>query len=125
SKVHWPQPEAGLRIDHWIESGIEVPAFFDPMLAKVIVHAPNRQAALQKLSTALGESQLYGIETNLGYLRALLRDETLVQGRMSTRYLNQFRYHPVRIDVLQGGTQTTIQDYPGRSGYWHVGVPTS
>lgn len=125
SKVQWPQAQAGLRIDHWVESGIEVPAFFDPMLAKVIVHALNRAAALQKLSTALRESQLYGIETNLGYLRALLQDETLVQGRMTTRYLNQFRYRPARIDVLQGGTQTTIQDYPGRSGYWHVGVPTS
>jgi urea carboxylase len=125
SKVQWPEPQAGLRIDHWVESGIEVPTFFDPMLAKVIVHAPNRAAALQKLSTALSESQLYGIETNLGYLRTLLQDETLVQGRMTTRYLNQFRYRPARIDVLQGGTQTTIQDYPGRSGYWHVGVPTS
>ena len=56
SSVSWPQAD-GLRIDHWIESGIEVPTLFDPMLAKVIVHAPNRVAVLQRLSRALAESR--------------------------------------------------------------------
>ncbi len=124
SKVHWPQAE-GLRIDHWIESGIEVPAFFDPMLAKVIVKGENRAATLGKLQQVLNDAQLYGIETNLDYLRQLLGDETLVRGEMTTRYLNSYVYQPARIEVIQGGTLTSIQDYPGRSGYWHVGVPTS
>ena len=125
SQVIWPATQAGVRIDHWIESGIDVPAYFDPMLAKVIVHDTSREAALKKLADTLESSSLYGIETNLGYLRALLHDETLRSGKMTTRYLNQFVYQPARIDVIQGGTQTTIQDYPGRCGYWHVGVPTS
>ncbi|MES2822829.1 MAG: urea carboxylase [Pseudomonadota bacterium] len=125
SKVTWPSEKNYLRIDHWIESGIEVPAFFDPMLAKIIVHSDSRAETLAKLADALNETELYGIETNLGYLRALLKDQALIQGHMTTRYLNQFNYQPARIDVLQGGTQTTIQDYPGRSGYWHVGVPPS
>lgn len=125
SKVEWPATSNNLRIDHWIESGIEVPAFFDPMLAKMIVHGNSRTEALSQLGCALEQTQLYGIETNLGYLRHLLQDKTLVDGKMTTRYLNTFVYQPARIDVIQGGTQTTIQDYPGRSGYWHVGVPTS
>jgi len=125
SKVEFPALHTHLRIDHWIESGIEVPAFFDPMLAKIIVHGNNREQALATLSDTLENTHLYGIETNVGYLRALLQDDTLLQGRMTTRYLNSFAYHPARIDVIQGGTQTTIQDYPGRAGYWHVGVPTS
>ena len=125
SQVIWPAAQNGVRIDHWIESGIEVPAYFDPMLAKVIVHDVSREAALKKLGDVLQASSLYGIETNLGYLRSLLQDETLCSGKMTTRYLNQFVYQPARIDIIQGGTQTTIQDYPGRCGYWHVGVPTS
>jgi urea carboxylase len=125
SKVEFPAPHENLRIDHWIESGIEVPSLFDPMLAKIIVRGDNRAQAMTELSAALANTYLYGIETNIGYLRALLQDPTLVQGRMTTRYLNNFIYQPARIDVIQGGTQTTIQDYPGRSGYWHVGVPTS
>lgn len=125
SKVEFPATSPQVRIDHWIESGIEVPAFFDPMLAKIIVHGKNRREAIALLEQTLAGTYLYGIETNLGYLRALLRDETLLQGKMTTRYLNQFRFNPARIDVLQGGTQTTIQDYPARVGYWHVGVPPS
>lgn len=125
SKVSFPELHRNLRIDHWIETGIEVPAFFDPMLAKIIVRGDTREQALAELSKTLNQTYLYGIETNIGYLRALLQDPTLIQGRMTTRYLNSFVYQPARIDVIQGGTQTTIQDYPGRSGYWHVGVPTS
>ena len=44
---------------------------------------------------------------------------------MTTRYLNDFRYQPFTMDVLAGGTLTTVQDYPGRTGYWPVGVPPS
>jgi len=125
SNVEFPALSDNLRVDHWIESGIEVPAYFDPMLAKIIVHGSNREDALARLTNALAHTYLYGIETNLGYLRALLQDETFRQGKMTTRYLNQFHFNPARIDVIQGGTQTTIQDYPARTGYWHIGVPPS
>ncbi|MAM87340.1 MAG: urea carboxylase [unclassified Hahellaceae] len=124
SEVAFPQAK-GLRIDTWVESGIEIPTYFDPMLAKIIVHADDRSAALTKLQTALEGTRLYGSETNLDYLRQLSADKVLQQGSMFTRYLNEFSYQPARIDVLQGGTQTSIQDYPGRSGYWSVGVPPS
>lgn len=124
SQVEFPTAE-NLRIDHWIETGIEVPAYFDPMLAKIIVKGDDRTQAMEKLAKALADTKLYGIETNLGYLRALLKDDTLREGRMTTRYLNQFQYKPARIEVIQGGTQTTIQDYPARTGYWHIGVPPS
>jgi len=116
---------AGIRVEHWIESGIEVPPYFDPMLAKLIVHAPDRTAALDRLAAALDATELYGSETNLDYLRQLVRDPVLRRGDMTTRYLDCFAYRPRRIDVLAGGTLTTVQDYPGRGGYWHVGVPPS
>ncbi len=115
----------GVRVDSWVEAGIEVPPFFDPMIAKVIVHGSDRANALAKLQTTLDQTRLYGSETNLEYLRALSRDATLLDGLVTTRYLNDFSYHPARIDVLQGGTQTTIQDTPARLGHWDVGVPPS
>lgn len=124
SQVEFPVAQH-VRIDHWIETGIEVPAYFDPMLAKIIVKGDDRDQALQTLEDTLATTKLYGIETNLGYLRCLLKDDTLREGRMTTRYLNQFQYKPARIEVIQGGTQTTIQDYPARIGYWHIGVPPS
>ncbi|MEW8209855.1 MAG: urea carboxylase, partial [Candidatus Thiodiazotropha taylori] len=117
--------EQDVRIDRWIESGVEVPAYFDPMLAKVIVHASERSAAFAKLQSTLAAIRLYSSETNLDYLSVLSRDPVLLAGDVTTRYLNDFVYTPSRIDVLQGGTQTTIQDYPARTGYWDVGVPPS
>lgn len=125
SLVQWPQASTELRIDHWIESGIEIPAWFDPMLAKVIVHADDRTAALQRLQQALNATTLYGCETNLSYLQALLSDQKVLAGEVTTRYLNSFAFTPARIDVLQGGTQSTLQEAVGRRGYWHVGVPPS
>src|SRR5690606_1599368 len=101
SKVSFPETNKNLRIDHWIESGIEVPSFFDPMLAKMIVHGDGREQALATLSQALDNTCLYGIETNIGYLRALVQDPTLRDGRMTTRYLNTFVYQPARIDIIQ------------------------
>jgi len=124
SRVCWPQAQ-GLRIDHWIESGIEVPALFDPMLAKVIVHADDRRAALQRLSAALADSELYGIETNLPYVQAILRSDTCQRGALLTRSLGEFDFAPDTVQVLVAGTQTTVQDYPGRTGFWHIGVPPS
>lgn len=125
SQVEFPGKTKGLRIDHWIETGIEIPSYFDPMLAKIIVHADNREQAIENLSKTLSETKLYGIETNLDYLQQLLQDPTFLQARTTTRYLNQFNYQAARIDVIQGGTQTTIQDFPARTGYWQIGVPPS
>ncbi len=61
-----------LRIDSWVESGCDVPPFFDPMLAKIIAWQPTREAAIRVLHTALGETRLYGVETNRSYLQQIL-----------------------------------------------------
>ena len=133
------QPSAGLltavqfpdadgqsrRIDHWVEAGLTVSPLFDPMLAKVIVHETSRDAALAALNSTLAETGIEGIETNRDYIRTILADPVFAQGEMTTRYLNDLRYQPFTMDVLAGGTLTTVQDYPGRTGYWPVGVPPS
>lgn len=124
TQVEFPSGD-GLRIDHWIESGVEVSAGYDPMLAKIIAHAPTRQLAVDKLSLALSSSQIYGFETNLGYLHALSQSQIFRGARVVTSTLATFKYVPPLVEVLDGGTQTTIQDYPGRSGFWHVGIPPS
>ncbi|HEY5716499.1 MAG TPA: urea carboxylase, partial [Psychromonas sp.] len=127
SHVNWPTTvdHGTLRIDHWLESGCEVSPFFDPMLAKIICHSETRGQALSGLKQSLASSDVYGIETNKDYLQQLLRSEVVEAGLLLTQTLNQFVYLPCSIDVLNGGTQTTIQDYPGRKGYWDIGVPPS
>ncbi|WP_300659794.1 5-oxoprolinase/urea amidolyase family protein [Hydrogenophaga sp.] len=129
------QPSAGLltevvfpedaRVDSWVERGTEVPAWYDPMLAKLIVTADTRDEALKKMEDALDATRLAGIETNLGYLRQVVRDPVFREGRQVTRFLSTFAYHPATIDVIEPGVQTSVQDWPGRQGYWDVGVPPS
>ncbi|MDO6746440.1 urea carboxylase [Gilvimarinus sp. 1_MG-2023] len=128
SHVELPTPSdklPGLRIEHWLDSGIEVSPFFDPMLAKIIYCGDDRAEAIQGLRSTLDKTQLYGIESNCAYLRHLLDDSVITRGEVTTRYLASVDWCPARIDILQGGTQTTIQDYPARGGYWDVGVPPS
>ena len=124
TNVAWPD-DPDLRIDHWLQPGTEISPLFDPMLAKVIVHESDREAARQRLIAALDDSQLYGIETNLTYVRQVLDDQRFTEGRLTTRSLKDFDYQPATVDVISGGTLTTIQDYPGRVGYWEIGVPPS
>jgi urea carboxylase len=113
------------RIDTWVQTGSDVSPFYDPLLAKVLVHAKDRAAAVESMKSVLDETRISGIETNLEYLRQVLMDEVFPAGEQTTRYLNTFNYQPHTIDVLDGGVMTTIQDYPGRMGYWAVGVPPS
>jgi urea carboxylase len=120
--VRWPECA---RVETWVDSGTEVSPFYDPMLAKVIVRGADRGEAIEKLRTALGEAEIFGIETNLSYLRQICESEDFAAGGLTTSFLKSFRYQRHAIDVVEPGTQTTIQDYPGRLGYWHVGVPPS
>ena len=114
-----------LRIDTWIEAGIEVSPFFDPMLAKVICYENDRASALFSLHSVLENSKIYGIETNLNYLAQLLKHPPIQQGQYLTATLASFSAAARSLEVLSPGTMTTIQDYPGRIGYWDIGVPPS
>ncbi len=121
---HVVMPE-GVRVDGWIESGSEVSSFYDPLLAKIITHGETRETALAALEKALAQTSVYGIETNLDYLRGILAHQTFRSGQQYTRFLSTFEL-PVRsVEVLKPGTHSTVQEYPGRLGYWNVGVPPS
>lgn len=115
----------GARVDTWVEQGSEVPPWYDPMVAKIIVHGEDRAHTRGTLGKALAETSLHGIESNLAYLRQVLDDPVFVAAEHDTRWLDRFAYRPLSIDVLSPGTQSMVQDYPGRTGYWDIGVPPS
>ncbi|MFJ3523512.1 urea carboxylase [Pseudomonas sp. NPDC090203] len=126
TSVHFPAADGkALRIDTWVEAGCEIPPFFDPMIAKVISWAPDRESASAGLTRALSDTRLYGVETNRDYLRQIIEDAPFASGQPWTRCLEGLVYHADTFEVLSGGTQTSVQDFPGRLGYWAVGVPPS
>jgi len=124
TEVIFPSPELA-RTETWVERGTEVSPFYDPMIAKIIVTGADRVEAVAKMGLALEACSLFGTETNLDYLKAVIASETFVSGEMTTSSLGRFRVARRAFEVLEGGTQTTVQDYPGRIGFWHVGVPPS
>jgi len=114
-----------IRAETWCMAGSDVSIWYDPMLAKLIVHAPTRDEAIAKMQAALDQSRVDGIETNLRWLRDVVRSDAFVSGEVSTRALDGVVSHPSSIRVISGGTATTVQDWPGRQKLWAVGVPPS
>ena len=122
TRVRLPE---GARCETWVESGSEVTPYYDPMLAKIIVLGDDRAHATALMQTALKDAAFDGIESNLEYLKSIIASDTFAKGNVTTAFLQDFAHEPNSIDVLDGGAQTTLQDYPGRLGYWAVGVPPS
>ncbi len=119
-EVIWPDD---VRVETWIRKGVEVTSFFDPMLAKIIVHADTRDQAACLMREVLDEVRVYGVTTNRAFIESLFESEDYRKAHLFTHMLDGFHPAEAAIEVLDGGIQTTVQDYPGMVGYWAVGVP--
>ena len=115
----------GVRVDAWIEAGMEVSPSYDPLLGKVIAVGGDREQALNKLGAALADARVDGVVTNLGLLRAAIALPDFRSAMHSTSTLDGVTDPEPRIEVREPGALTTVQDWPGRLGYWQVGVPPS
>jgi len=85
--LHHPRGE-GVRVDSGISPGQEVTPAFDPMLAKLIVHAASREAAIERADRALGEYVLLGCQTNTAFLRRLIHNPAFTAGDIHTGFLD-------------------------------------
>jgi len=74
----------GMRVESGVEAGDAVSPWYDPMIAKLVVHGPDRGAALAGLRTGLARTQVAGVVTNLGFLRRLLDDPGFGAGQVDT-----------------------------------------
>lgn len=114
-----------VRVDAWVETGTEVSTNYDPLLGKVITSGATRGEAFDRLATALAGTRIDGIETNLGMLRAVTGMDVVRSVDHSTSTLDSVGDPEPRITVERPGLQTTVQDWPGRTGLWQIGVPPS
>lgn len=111
------------RVETWVRKGIEITSLYDPMIAKIIVHADTREQAQEKMRSVLARTRVYGVTTNLQFLQALFERADYREGRLATRMLDGFVPDEAALEVLDGGIQSSVQDFPGFTGYWAVGVP--
>ena len=91
-RVSWPEGD-GVRVDTHIVDGAKVPPFYDSLLAKLIVHAPDRGRALERLAAAVAATSLDGVATNLAFHAAVLRDDAFRAGGVDTGFLERFLAH--------------------------------
>ncbi len=78
----------GIRIDSGVEEGDSVSPFYDPMIAKLIVHGPDRKTALARLADALENTTVTGLDTNRDFLLALTRDDQFAAMQVHTRWID-------------------------------------
>jgi 3-methylcrotonyl-CoA carboxylase alpha subunit len=78
-----------IRVDSGVEAGGEVTPFYDAMIAKLIAHAPTREAALDRLTSALERTVMAGVRSNIAFLVKLCRAEAFRQGKVDTGFIDR------------------------------------
>jgi acetyl/propionyl-CoA carboxylase alpha subunit len=81
-------PDAGARVDSGVEKGGEISPFYDPMIAKLIVHAPTREAASSQLAVVCGGIEVWPVKTNAGFLARLVSEPDFVAGEVDTGFID-------------------------------------
>ena len=132
SYVRW-SPRA--RIDAALETGQVVTTSFDPMLGKVIVHGPSREAARRALLTALDDTAILGLTTNLGFVRGLVASDAFRDGEVHTAWLDENATAIARTGADAAGViaawslataQTGAADHPfGVADGWRLAGPAA
>ena len=107
--VRWPAPSPALRIETGVVEGDLVGLDYDPMLAKVVAHGPDRRTALARLDAALRATRILGLATNRGYLRRLATDEAVALNRIDTTWLERLDAAP-ETDLHDDAVRLAVAD---------------
>lgn len=90
----------GVRVDDGFEQGMEIPIYYDPMIAKLITYAEDRETAIRKMIRAIDEYQISGVQTTLSFCRFVMQHEAFVNGSFDTNFVSR-HFNP---DVLSTNT---------------------
>ncbi len=86
----WQMPD-GVRVEHALQSGSEIPPFYDSMIAKIISYGGDRDEARGRLICALEQTAAFGVTTNQGFLISCLRHPGFAKGEATTSFIGQYR----------------------------------
>lgn len=88
--VEYKKPEgAGVRVDDGYEEGMNIPIYYDPMLAKLITYADNREAAIEKMLRAISEYKIVGVKNTLSFGKFVLKHPDFISGNFDTNFVNK------------------------------------
>ncbi len=112
--VRMPAPGPAVRVDTGVRAGDEISPHYDPMIAKLIVHGEDRPAALRRLAEALGECEIVGVATNVGFLQRVVAHGAFASGNVDTGLIARHQAAlfaapaPASADVLLAATLAEI-----------------
>ena len=87
----------GVRVDDSFEEGMDIPIYYDPMIAKLIVHGKDRADAIQKMLRAIKDYQITGVETTLPFCAFVLKHDAFVSGKFDTGFIKNY-FKPEYLD---------------------------
>ncbi|GAA3945919.1 acetyl/propionyl/methylcrotonyl-CoA carboxylase subunit alpha [Microbacterium soli] len=126
-------PPRGVRVDAAVESGSEVTGFYDPMIAKIIAHGPDRATALRRLDAALARTVVLGVETNIAFLRSLCTHARVTSGDLDTGLIETMLPLPPRRPsprmlasaavLVEAPDDVRVGELWGTAQGWRMGTP--
>lgn len=130
SAMEWPeaptkQNNVTVRVDSWATRGTKVTTNYDPLLGKILVHAASRAQAIAVLKQQLIKTQVRGVCANVDAVHQVLENESFASGMYNTKIMDNMKFDNNVVEVISPGLQSSLQDYPGRVGYWSIGVSPS
>ncbi|MGB3181884.1 MAG: acetyl-CoA carboxylase biotin carboxylase subunit [Cyclobacteriaceae bacterium] len=87
----------GVRVDDGFEEGMDIPIYYDPMIAKLIVYGKDREEAIQRMIRAIDEYRITGIETTLSFCKFVMKHEAFVSGKFNTKFVEE-HFKPEYLD---------------------------
>lgn len=103
--MYQPPKGPGIRVDDAYEQGMEIPVFYDSMIAKLIAHAATREEAIERLCRAVDEYYIRGIHTTLAFGKWAVRSEPFRSGNFDTKFIEQ-HFKPEYLEASEPGEET-------------------
>jgi acetyl-CoA carboxylase biotin carboxylase subunit len=98
--VTYRRPQGpGIRVDDGFEEGMDIPIYYDPMIAKLITHGENRQDAIDRMIRAINEYRITGIQTTLDFCRFALQHEAFTSGQFDTKFVERY-FSPDKLEPV-------------------------
>jgi acetyl/propionyl-CoA carboxylase alpha subunit len=99
-KVYKIPQGPGIRVDDGFEEGMNIPIYYDPMIAKLIVHAETREFALARMIRAIDEYQIVGIQTTLDFCKFVMQHPAFISGAFDTNFVKE-HFNPELLSVQE------------------------
>jgi len=97
----------GVRVDDGFEQGMDIPIYYDPMIAKLITYGKDRNEAIDKMIRAIDEFKISGIETTLQFCKFVMKHEAFLSGNFDTRFIGLY-YTPEKLDEMENKEEEII-----------------